>query len=177
MVKQENKYFTFKKLTQEDFKLLFNWFKEPHVSKWWPVPEENELLKKFLERIRSKDTFGYLILLQEEPIGYIQYYCIDSAHEKTGACLSELPKHAIGTDQFIGNLDCIGKGYGTAFIKQFITHIQEIEPTIKTIIVDPDPTNYAAIKCYEKVGFKRQQIYETSYGPVFLMRYDINQWN
>lgn len=80
---QENKIFTFKRLTEVDIPLVASWFKEPHVKEWWPTPEDNEdFFNQFLIKIRSKDTFPYLVLLNETPIGYIQYYYIDRRLEK-----------------------------------------------------------------------------------------------
>lgn len=93
---------------------------------------------------------------------------------KAGAHIPiDLPQATVGTDQFIGDSDYIGKGYGTLMIKAFIEFLQKIEPTITTVIVDPEPTNYPAIRCYEKVGFKKVIECMTPYGPALFMRYDI----
>ncbi len=164
---------SFKKLTQEHVPLLITWFSEPHVRRWWPILEKDEVVEHFLKRIRSKDTFGYIVTLKDTPIGYIQYYYIDPTGEKTGKCLPKLPTTTVGTDQFIGDPLYINKGVGTRMIKEFITYLGRIEPNITTLIVDPEPTNYAAIRCYEKVGFKRVGVYKTPWGSSLLMRYDI----
>lgn len=164
----------FKKITAKDLPLLLTWFEEPHVQKWWPAPDKDELLEKFLQRIRSKDTFGYIVFLNNVPIGYIQYYYIDRNNKKTGSWLPPLPETMVGTDQFIGDPMYVGKGYGTFFIKQFINELQKIEPTVTTVIVDPDPENAAAIRCYEKVGFTKVGVYDVPGGKHLLMRYDIN---
>jgi RimJ/RimL family protein N-acetyltransferase len=164
--------FIFKKLTQTDFPILFPWFDEPHVRQWWPTPEKGELLSNFLKRIRSNSTFGYIVLLNDIPLGYIQYYYIDQG-EKTGAYLPSFESKAIGIDQFIGSPYYIGKGYGTQMIQEFIQYVLTQEPDIRTIIVDPSPENYAAIRCYEKVGFKKVKYIETSYGLSLLMVYEI----
>jgi RimJ/RimL family protein N-acetyltransferase len=171
---QSSTLFTFKKLTTDDWPLLLNWFKEPHVENWWPTPQENELMKYFLEKIRSKNTFGFIVFFKKNPIGYIQYYYIDRTNKKTGSFLPSLPDATtVGIDQFIGDPDYLYKGYGTLFIKQFIKLLQKIEPTITTIIVDPDPTNNAAIRCYEKVGFIPINTYENPWGTSLIMRYDM----
>lgn len=164
---------SFKKLAKDDVPLLVSWFANPHVRKWWPILEKDEVVEHFLKRIRSKDTFGYIIYLDDKPIGYIQYYYIDSTEEKAGKWFPQLPSGTIGTDQFIGDPDYIGKGIGTRMIKKFIEYLCEIEPKMKSIIVDPEPTNYAAITCYEKVGFKRIGLYKRPDGPYLLMKYDI----
>lgn len=170
----QQKLFTFKRVTQADIPLLASWFKEPHVQEWWPTPEDDEdFFKQFLSKIRSKDTFPYLALLNGTPLGYIQYYYIDRSTEKAGAWLPELPTTTVGIDQFIGSPHHIGKGYGTQLITAFIAYLTaELEPSVTTIIVDPEPKNVAAIRCYEKVGFRPVGTYKTSYGPALLMRYD-----
>lgn len=165
---------TFKKITDEDLPILLTWFKEPHVQEWWPIPTQDEVLAHFLKRIRSKDTFGYLALLDEKPISYIQYYYLNQLEVKAGAHLPvQLPETSVGTDQFIGDPNYLHKGYGAQFIKAFLDYLRTIEPQITTVIVDPEPVNIAAIRCYEKVGFKRVTEYDTPYGRALLMRYDL----
>ena len=171
---QDNRRVSFKEVTTDDLPLLRRWFKEPHVCQWWPTPEEDEFFENFLQRIRSKKTFAYSVLIDEKPIGYIQYYYIDRSVEKAGAWLPALPETTVGIDQFIGDPTYLGKGYGTLFIKEFITYLtSRVDQAITTIIVDPEPTNYAAIRCYEKVGFQSMGIYTTEVGPALLMRYDV----
>lgn len=164
-------HFTFKKIAENDLSLLLPWFKKAHVAKWWPTPEKNELIQHFLKRIRSKNTFGYIVYLNNKPLGYIQYYYIDRTNEKDGAWLPPLPKTTVGIDQFIGDPLSIGKGYGTLFIKEFIDYLHDIEPDITTIILDPHPENIAAIRCYEKVGFEKIGIFTTAHDKHLLMKY------
>lgn len=164
---------SFKKLTKEDVPLLAKWFSYSHVNRWWPTLEQDEGIDHFLKRIRSKDTFGFIVYRDDKPVGYIQYYYIDPKSEKTGKYLPELLPNSVGTDQFIGEPDLISKGLGTKMITLFIEHLRKIEPQVATIIVDPDPANAAAIRCYEKVGFKKILVYDTSYGPCLLMKYDL----
>ena len=166
--------FSFKKIKESDLLLLSKWLEEPHVKKWWPILEKDELLSEFLQRIRSKDTFGYIVNLDDKPIGYIQYYFVDGKTDKTGLWLPKdiLTKSVIGTDQFIGDPNKIGKGHGTKFIKEFIEFIFKNELDVKTVIVDPDPKNIAAIRCYEKIGFKKVNEFDVSWGKALLMQYD-----
>ena len=164
-------HITFRHVTDADLPLLYSWFKKPHVAQWWPVPEENEFFDKFLEKIRSKTTVPFMVYVDQTPIGYIQYYHIDRSREKTGSWLpTELPDTTIGTDQFIGEEEYLHQGYGTLFIKEFLKQLRVLEPTITTVIVDPDPENAAAIRCYEKGGFIRMGIYQAPWGPALLMK-------
>jgi RimJ/RimL family protein N-acetyltransferase len=165
-------HINFRRVIQADLPLLYTWFEKPHVAAWWPVPEENEFFKDFLEKIRSKTTIPLLVYSNQIPIGYLQYYHIDRTREKAGSWLpTELPVTTIGTDQFIGDENYLGKGYGTLLLKEFIKQLHDLEPTVTTVIVDPDPENAVAIRCYEKVGFTRMGMYQAPWGPALLMKY------
>lgn len=164
--------FTFRQVEENDIPLLYKWFHEPHVSKWWPVPRESEYFEQFLARIRSKGTTPYVGLYKGRPLGYVQCYPIG---QKDRDWLPPLPEGTIGTDQFIGEPDCIGKGYGTAFLREFARFYAKQEPGISTIIVDPDPTNEAAVRCYEKVGFKSRGVVNAPWGPAHIMQYDLKR--
>lgn len=55
-------------------------------------------------------------------------------------------------DQFIGEVDMLGKGHGTAFIgSRMRTLFDEGAPSVA---VDPHPDNARAIAIYEKLGFE-----------------------
>ncbi|KKR96628.1 MAG: Aminoglycoside 6'-N-acetyltransferase type Ib-cr, AAC(6')-Ib-cr4 [candidate division TM6 bacterium GW2011_GWE2_41_16] len=167
--------FTFTLITQDNFAslqpLLLSWFNMPHVEQWWPVPKDNEaFFESFLKRIRS-DARPYLVLCNSSPIGYIQTYTIDTA--TTHAWLPKLPGTLIGIDQFIGEPDYLHKGFGTLFIKEFIKQLENTDKNI-TVIVDPEPINLAAIRCYEKIGFKKIGEYQAPWGPALLMIYNKN---
>lgn len=166
-------YFSFKKLTQSDWPLMLKWFKEAHVEQWWPTPEKDELMSYFLEKIRSKNTFGFIVFLNTIPIGYIQYYYLDRTKDEAGALWPALPDTTVGIDQFIGDPEYLHKGYGTAFIKQFIAELSTLEQNITTIVLDTNPENKAALKCYEKVGFVPIYRYTHQWGESILMKYDL----
>lgn len=166
--------FSFFPVTIDHLPLLRHWFAQPHVSCWWPTPEkEEDFFAHFLKRIRSSDTHPYIALIDDKPIGYVQMYHIDYNNEKAGKWLPKFPEHTVGIDQLIGEPAYIGKGYGTRMVTDFIRFIKTVDPNITTVIVDPDPENKAAIRCYEKVGFLLVGLCETPYGNAYLMRYDI----
>ncbi|MCF7799992.1 acetyltransferase [Candidatus Babeliales bacterium] len=39
------------------------------------------------------------------------------------------------------------------------------------VVVDPDPENKAAIRCYEKIGFKKIGEFQAPWGPALVMVY------
>lgn len=166
-------HISFQQISKNDIPLLYAWFKEPHVAQWWPVPDGDEFFEKFLARIRSKDTVAYLVLEDEIPFGYIQYYHLDATGEKAGKWLPPLPSNTVGIDQFIGDATYLHKGYGTRMIIAFIEYLRVIKPTITTVIVDPEPENTVAIRCYQKVGFEEVGEFKRPHGHALLMRKDI----
>ena len=166
--------FTFRQVTKEDLDVVCPWFKEPHVKQWWPVPLEGEdFFKSFIKRIRM-GTVPYIVLLDNKPIAYIQTYPISQQRDEKKSWLPLLPDNTIGTDQFIGPSDYVGKGFGALMLKEFITYLRTNNTNITTIVVDPDPANQAAIKCYEKVGFKKIGEFQAPWGRALLMRYDVH---
>jgi RimJ/RimL family protein N-acetyltransferase len=169
---EQNKkiHFTFRPVEQKDLDLIYQWFQQPHVRKWWPVPGSyKDFLHSFLEKLR-KNNKSYLVFLGTTPIGYIQYYQVDRIEK----WLPQLPEHTAGIDQFIGEPEYLHKGFGTLFIKQFIEFLSMQDKNLSTIIVDPEQINRVAIACYKKVGFKEIGRFRAPWGPALVMRFDIH---
>ena len=144
---------TFRPLQATDFKLMHRWLNEPHVIKWWEkAPSYEDVVKKYSDRIKS-DTKIHVFIMQNEgkDFGMIQYYIEDDKEY-------QLDDKACAIDLFIGEENMLYKGLGTKAIKQCITDliVPHYNPTY--ICIDPDETNEAAIKAYQKVGFKTVQI-------------------
>lgn len=166
---------SFKPLTDSDIHQLFIWMHQPEVARWYHETDNWQDFKyKFESKIANpeKNTFSFIVYVNKIAIGYIQYYIADKVgngwwpHEKPGT---------VGIDQFIGNLEYINKGYGTRFISEFIQKIVLTNSKIKKIIVDVDPENKRAVRCYQKVGFEEQGIIDTPDGKALLMVYKKNE--
>lgn len=162
--------FSFQPLTRQEFPMIINWLAKPHVKKWWPEPEANlaAVEKEFGASIDGTEpTKVYLAIVEDKPIGIIQCYQ-----------LSDYPKYqktikldnAVGVDLFIGEEAYVGKGYGTAMIKQFVEEIIRRQyPDAKYAISDPEVKNFASIRAFEKAGFIKGPIKPGDYGPEYLM--------
>lgn len=133
---------SFRPLRVNDFSLLLTWLSRKHVKQWWNDGDDT-LEKVALHYGTEEADVARFILVQstasgERPIGYFQYYIVSN--------------EVIGIDQFIGEIDCINQGIGTAAIQLFLKMIIPGHQPGQ-IIVDPHPENKRAIRCYEKVGF------------------------
>ena len=148
---------SFKALDEGDFPLLLHWLRKPHVQEWWD--DGDDTLEKVSAHYsvqcgENTDQRGYLVHLDGSPIGYIQYYTE--------------PKKCMGIDFFIGEKDFLDRGVGTMVMRSFVTRLRE-EHSPSRIIIDPEPANLRAIRCYEKVGFRHYDTVTVEHGKLAYM--------
>ena len=126
----------------------------------WKENFEKEWIKYddfFYDHLQFTNSCGFIILLNEEPIGHISW---DPRN---------LPEYVI-----IGH-NCIltkykGKGYGHILLQEAINRIKKYE-NIKKIIVTTNETLVPARHNYESVGFKcknRRQNLDTPFSGDYI---------
>jgi aminoglycoside 6'-N-acetyltransferase len=150
---------TFAPLAESHFPLLLKWLAAPHVKAWWDqdVKWTPKLIrKKYADYIReyklengiAKTIKAYIICASHVPIGYIQIYNVyDFAREEP---LTELPHNLAAFDVLIGEENYLKQGIGSRAIVQFL---QEHGKSYTHVFADPESSNLAAIRAYEKAGF------------------------
>lgn len=160
---------TFRPLAAADLPMLRMWLARPHLQRWWRagVPSVEALREKYLPRIAGQDDARpFLALLDDEPVGYIQYY---NAGAGTAAWWPDEPgTDVIGIDQFLSDEHRLGQGLGTAMVSRFAAMLFE-DRGVREIRVDPRPDNARAIRCYEKVGFRTVGPFSNPDGPALMM--------
>ena len=148
---------SFRPLDANDFTVLLDWLQRPHVKEWWDDGDDTlEKVTEHYSRDRDK-VFRYIVYGHDESrVGYIQYY-IDS-------------EDTVGIDLFIGDPDLLGRGLGTEIVSSFVSLIdQEFGPRV--MVIDPDPNNKRAIRCYERAGFHFDRTGLNSEGkPAYFMK-------
>lgn len=158
--------FLFKPLKEQDLILLCEWLNKPHVKEWWDDHLTDEEIKsKYRKRIGDAVVVPFLVYLNNYPIGFIQYY---HANKVGDGWWPNETEGTVGIDQFIGEENYINRGYGTLMIKAFIKQLFE-NPGIKKIIMDLEPQNTRAKRCYEKSGFKFVKEIMTPDGLAYLL--------
>lgn len=158
----------FRPLTPNDLPLIHHWLTQVHVTEWW----ENsgvyaDIEAEFLPLTDlNSSTRGYLALLEDEPLGFIQSYVVKDSGD--GWWEEETNPGARGIDQFLGNARQLNQGLGTAMVTTF-TELLFQDPVVTKIQTDPRPDNVRAIRCYTKAGFKPIKEVITPDGLALLM--------
>jgi aminoglycoside 6'-N-acetyltransferase len=156
-----NRY-QFRPMSAGDLPLVKEWLARPHVVEWWgDTYQQFELVSGDLE-VEAMDQF--IVAQDERPFAYLQCYDPQVWPENG---LGAHPGGTRGIDQFIGEADMVGRGHGSAFIRDFIERL--IAAGAPRVITDPDPGNRRAIRAYEKAGFRREHELDTPDGRALLM--------
>lgn len=157
----------FDPLQEKHFPLLLKWLKAPHVKAWWDqdVHWTKELIEKKYgcyvqgaKRLNSTDGIiekpmhAFIMCINGQEIGYIQYYNAYDFPREQGYELEGLPSSLASIDVFIGEADFIGKGLGPVLMEAFLS--EHVFKSFDAVFVDPDTTNTQAIRAYTKAGFK-----------------------
>ena len=144
----------FRPLTFDDLPLMHRWLNTDFVARWWHERlSPDEVREKYAARITGEDpTRGFIIVLGDRPVGFIQCYrdVADAPHFR--ALLDE-PERAAGIDLFIGSRDDAYRGLGPRIIRGFLIDIVFAVTETSVCIIDPAQTNRAAIRAYQKIGF------------------------
>jgi RimJ/RimL family protein N-acetyltransferase len=146
---------TFRPITHDDYPLLLEWHRRPHVEQWWTkratIEEIDEHYGPTIDG--TEPTDHYVALLDGEPLGMIQTYLV-SDYPDYAAVIGE-GEGAAGLDLFIGEASMTGRGLGTEMIRRFTEEIVFARPETTAATADPDVRNEPSIRAFEKAGFLR----------------------
>jgi aminoglycoside 6'-N-acetyltransferase len=146
---------SFRRLTLDDMPLLYKWLHNPGVARWWvPMPESvTELEQKYGPRVHGEERVDcYVMEYDCEPIGFIQTYRLDTDPDYAAAL--DVDPHAAGVDLYIGEDAYQHRGFGPVLLRKFVDRVVFADPSISCCVIGPAVSNTAAIRAYEKAGFK-----------------------
>jgi aminoglycoside 6'-N-acetyltransferase len=127
-------------LEERDFARLVEIGSEPEVARWWPDIAVAELAEKAAGE--EDDTVALTVEWEGRVAGMIQF------HEETTPDF----RHA-GIDIFLAT-ECHGQGLGADAVRTLARHLFEARGHHR-VTIDPAAANERAIRCYERVGFRR----------------------
>ena len=167
--------YAFAPLREDDLDLVRRWLLQPHVQRWWDeglkTPYPDAEIADYREAIQGNDpTYRYVAHIDGRPVGLLQHYRIADDPEYAEALA--LNEDAIGVDLFIGESDLIGRGHGSGMLRQFLRDVAFPFHGIEVCVIGPSVKNLAAIRAYEKAGFRplREVQIQGEPDPEFLMR-------
>jgi aminoglycoside 6'-N-acetyltransferase len=152
------------------------------VKRWWDdgvkTPYPDAVIADYREAIQGNDpTYHYLAEIDGRPIGMFQHYQIADDPEYAEALA--LGEDAVGVDLFIGAPELIGRGHGPAMLRQFLRDVAFPFHGLDVCVIGPSVKNVAAIRAYEKIGFRalREVLIPEEPDPEFLMRVTASELN
>ncbi len=137
-----------RRATLDDLPTLLHWDTQPHVI---AASGDDDSFPWEAELPRDVDWRELLIGEADgRPVGFIQI--IDAAREETHYWGDAEP-NLRAIDIWLGELDDLGKGYGTQMMKLAIARCFA-DPAVTAILIDPLASNIRAHRFYERLGFK-----------------------
>jgi aminoglycoside 6'-N-acetyltransferase len=145
--------------TDVDYALMVLWRNEPHVRYWWdpdlpPLTMGSAKEEYQPDTAPNSDSTACIVELAGRPVGFIQFYRWASYGDEAKEVGIPFDDRAWGIDIFLGEQDAIGRGLGTRIMKLLCAHL-EADEGASSIALTTELTNAAAIRCYEKAGFRK----------------------
>jgi len=154
--------YQFRPMSAADLSMVRRWLETPHVAQWWHDPDEQFALVS--EDLDHPAMDQFVVTADDRPFAYLQCY------DPTAWPDNGLGTHPLGTrgiDQFIGELDMVDRGHGSALIRSFADGL--LKTGTPRVVTDPDPENVRAVRAYEKAGFQKARLVNTPDGRALLM--------
>lgn len=153
--------FVIRPMVAEDLAALEPWLEVPRVGRWFDDPDYLADLRDHLTDPRIRQ---WIVEKDEAGVAYVQDYDIHGWQDHP---LGFLPQGARGIDTFVFGEARMGQGLATRYLRQ---HCQTLfSEGCPALGIDPHPSNAAAIRCYEKVGFVAGTEADTEWGRVLKM--------
>ncbi|MCB1521640.1 MAG: GNAT family N-acetyltransferase [Hyphomicrobiaceae bacterium] len=153
--------------TTADWPLIRTWIGRPDIQRWWGNPAAAEAEVRLA--LQTEQALSRIVLLADAPIGYIQ--AIDASH--WGPSLPEgMPAGTWDVDLFIAETEHRGRGYGERALNLIADEVFSTTFAL-ALSVFVAVSNEAAVRAYERAGFRWARIWEDPiFGPSWMMLRD-----
>lgn len=136
-----------------DYAAMSGWLTDSRVLEFYDGRDCALPLKRVPEKysprvLAEEGVTACLLVLEDRPIGYLQFYAIP---EESGA------GGVFGMDQFVGEVELWNRGLGIRVVRLMLEYLFEVEGASR-VVLDPHADNLRAIRCYEKCGFRKVKL-------------------
>lgn len=150
---------SWRRLTEEDFPLLRQWLRQPHVARWWNHETSAEAVARDFGAAASGEepSEDLLVFLDDRPLGLVQRCRFGDYPEYRNelAAILTVPAEAVSIDYLIGDPRQIGRGLGTRMIRSIVEATWDDYPNAPSIVVPVSAANRASWRTLEKAGLVR----------------------
>jgi aminoglycoside 6'-N-acetyltransferase len=146
----------FRALAEDDLPQVFMWLRKPHVSKWYAAAPDTyaEVAAKYGPRTQEGNAVrAFIVAVDARDVGYIQAYAIEDFPEYAGDIGAE--RGVAGIDVFLGDEGAVGRGIGSQVIRRFVDAVVFRGDGALACVAGPTEGNLAAVRAFEKAGFRR----------------------
>ena len=159
------KAYGYRAVEPADLPMLSTWLRQPHLAEWWG--DADAALAEIEAAMDDIATEPLIAELYGRPIAYLQSY---DPHLEDDHPYADQPFGTLGVDLSIGPAELLGKGHGSALLRQFTDEL--FAEGAPRVVIDPHPANARAIRAYAKAGFQSVEERDTAFGRVLLMARD-----
>ena len=139
-------------MCEDDLDLVGGWLREPHVTRWWRDPP-NEELAAIRGRVRAEldDATRMLsVTVDDRAVGWAQWYWWDDYPDEATAI--DARSGEAGIDYAIGDPAAVGHGLGRRLIAALVREVRRARPGAG-ILAAPEAANLASRAVLERNGF------------------------
>lgn len=144
-------------IQRNDFPLLSQWLATAHVARWWNDDPSLAAIEADYGGVvdGTEPAEAFIAYHDAVPIGLIQRYRMDAYPEYIAELehILPVPEAACSVDYLIGPPAMLGRGLGTALVKQFVNATWPSATAPACIIVPVQAGNRASCRILERCGF------------------------
>ena len=141
----------------DEYLRMVRWRNEPHVREWWDPDDPPLTVDGAIEEYRSlihsdSPTTACIIEVNDEPIGYIQFYQWSKYPNDARALGVSVGEDVWSLDVFIGEPQRVGRGVGPRAVDLLCRYLFS-DRGASTVALVTAQANSHALHAYRKVGF------------------------
>lgn len=142
----------FKHPRKDQFELIYQWYRKPHVLEFLDDPETGRSIPDLQNYLTGRDHFWtpWLAYYKETPFAYLMTARVRKNEVGIWSKWREKKGKTYSLDMLIGEESFLGKGLSHLVIQKFI---KEKFSHAAAFLIDPELRNIHAIHVYEKAGF------------------------